>query len=61
MLFPLKKYYINGFKGYLECDGYQGYNMVPDIKCCCWAHVRRYLIDAIPKGRQYDYTDLAVQ
>ena len=56
------KNFLNGFKGYLECDGYQGYNKVPDIKrCSCWAHVRRYLIDAIPKGRQYDYTNPAVQ
>ena len=56
------KNFLNGFKGYLECDGYQGYNKVPDIKrCSCWAHVRRYLIDAIPKERQYDYTNPAVQ
>ncbi len=54
--------FLSGFKGYLECDGYQGYNKVPDIKrCCCWAHVRRYFIDAVPKGRQYDYSSPAVQ
>lgn len=56
------KYFLKGFDGYLECDGYQGYNKVPGItRCCCWAHVRRYLIDAIPKGKQYDYTNPAVQ
>jgi len=54
--------FLKGFKGYLECDGYQGYNAVPDIKrCCCWAHVRRYFIDAVPKGKQYDYSNPAVQ
>lgn len=56
------KTFLKGFKGYLECDGYQGYNKVPDIKrCSCWAHVRRYLIDAVPKGKQYDYGNPAVQ
>ncbi len=56
------KNFLKGFEGYLECDGYQGYNKVPGItRCCCWAHVRRYLIDAIPKGKQYDYTNPAVQ
>ena len=54
--------FLAGFKGYLACDGYQGYNKVPDIKrCCCWAHVRRYMIDAVPKGHQYDYSNPAVQ
>lgn len=54
--------FLTGFKGYLETDGYQGYNKVSDIKrCCCWAHVRRYFIDAVPKGKQYDYSNPAVQ
>ena len=39
------------------CDGYSGYNKVPDAKrTACWAHIRRYLTDAIPKGKQLDYT-----
>ena len=54
--------FLDGFKGYLMCDGYSGYNKVPDAKrLACWAHVRRYLIDAIPKGKQYDYSLPAVQ
>ena len=28
-------------------------------RCFCWAHVRRYLIDAISKGKQDDYTNPA--
>ena len=44
--------FLNGFEGYLETDGYQGYNNLPGIKrCCCWAHIRRAFIDAIPKGK----------
>ena len=46
----------------VETDGYQGYNSLPDIKrCSCWAHIRRYFIDAVPKGKQYDYSQPAVQ
>lgn len=47
---------------YLMVDGYQGYNKVKGVKLCnCWAHVRRYLLDAIPKGKEKDYTEPAVQ
>ena len=43
-------------------DGYQGYNLLKDGKrCCCYAHIRRYLLEAIPKGHEKDYTDPAVQ
>ena len=54
--------FLQGFRGYLETDGYQGYNNLPDIRrCSCWAHVRRYFTDAIPKGKEYDYSLPAVQ
>ena len=44
------------------CDGYSGYNKVPDAKrTACWAHIRRYLIDAVPKGKNLDYAQPAVQ
>ena len=44
------------------CDGYSGYNKVPDAKrTACWAHIRRYLADAIPKGKALDYTLPSVQ
>lgn len=47
---------------YLMTDGYQGYNKVPDTnRCCCWAHIRRYWLQAIPKGHEKDYTHPAVQ
>lgn len=54
---------LKGFSdGYLETDGDQGYNNLPGIKrCSCWAHTRRYFIDAVPKGKQYDYSNPAVQ
>ena len=34
---------------YLMVDGYKGYNKVPEAqRCCCWAHIRRYWLRAIP-------------
>ena len=54
--------FLHGFKGYMMCDGYSGYNKVPDAKrTACWAHIRRYLTDAIPKGKALDYTQPSVQ
>ena len=54
--------FLQGFRGYLMCDGYSGYNKVPDAKrTACWAHIRRYLTDAIPKGKELDYSQPSVQ
>ena len=54
--------FLDGFQGYLETDGYQGYNKVSGIKrCSCWEHIRRYFVDEIPKGKQLDYNQSAVQ
>ena len=54
--------FLDGFQGYLMCDGYSSYNKVKTAKrLACWAHIRRYLIDAIPKGKQFDYTQPPVQ
>ena len=47
---------------YLTVDGYQGYNSVEGVKICnCWAHVRRYLLEAIPTGKEKDFNEPAVQ
>lgn len=47
---------------FLMTDGYQGYNKVPDARrCCCWTHIRRYWLQAVPKGHEKDYTHPAVQ
>ncbi len=54
--------FLQGFRGYLMCDGYSGYNKVPDAKrTACLAHIRRYLTDAIPKGKELDYSQPSVQ
>ena len=54
--------FLKGFAGYLETDCYQGYNNLPDIRrCCCWAHLRRYFMEAVPKGKELDYSSPAAQ
>lgn len=45
------KRFLEGFKGFLQTDGYSGYNAVPDvIHCGCMAHLRRKFEEALPKG-----------
>ena len=47
------KAFLKGFKGFLHCDAYQGYNKVEEIeRIGCMAHCRRYFFDAIPKDRK---------
>lgn len=50
---------LEGFKGYLMTDGYDGYNAVARIdgveRLACWAHVRRRFVEAArvqPKGKR---------
>lgn len=54
--------FLENCGGYLMCDGFSGYNALKNVKrCSCWAHVRRYLLEAIPKGKKDDYSQPAVQ
>lgn len=54
--------FLKGSQGYLMTDGYQGYNRMPNLKrCCCYAHIRRAFVDAVPKGKELDYATPAVQ
>jgi transposase len=40
--------FLDGFKGYLQTDGYSGYNGLPDvIQIGCFSHARRYFDEAI--------------
>ncbi|MGL4799411.1 MAG: IS66 family transposase, partial [Cellulosilyticaceae bacterium] len=44
--------FLNGFAGYLCCDGYSGYNALENVtRCGCLAHMRRYWHEAIPATR----------
>jgi transposase len=41
--------YLKEFHGYLHTDGFAGYEKVEGVtRCGCWAHLRRYFVDAIP-------------
>lgn len=47
---------------YLMVDGFQGYDKLKNVKrCACYAHIRRYFLDAIPKGSEKDLSAPAVQ
>lgn len=40
--------YLSGYKGYLQVDGYAGYNQLTDVTLVgCWAHARRKYTDAL--------------
>ena len=57
--------FLDGFEGYLETDGYAGYNKLGErvIRCCCWAHARRKFWDSIPANQRKnpDYSLPAAQ
>lgn len=54
--------FLEDFSGHIMCDGYSGYNKLKKAtRTTCWSHIRRYLLDAIPKGKKMDYTLPAVQ
>ncbi len=41
--------FLNGYRGYLVCDGYDGYNKLTYVtRCGCWAHARRKFVEALP-------------
>lgn len=40
--------FLNGFKGYLQVDGYAGYNRLEEVTLVgCWAHARRKYDEAL--------------
>lgn len=47
---------LNNFKGYLQTDGYAGYNLYAAKKeithLACWAHARRYFEQALLQDKQ---------
>lgn len=43
------KNFLNGYQGYLCCDGYEGYHTLDSsiVICGCWAHARRHFANAL--------------
>ncbi len=41
--------FLAGYKGYVQCDGYAGYNALEKVDgitlCGCWAHARRKFVE----------------
>lgn len=53
--------FLEGFHGYLQSDGYSGYNKVLNVtRCGCWAHLRRRYQDAMPKNGVIEGSTAAV-
>ncbi|MRI80840.1 transposase [Aerococcaceae bacterium DSM 109653] len=41
--------FLEGYHGFMYCDGYEGYNKVAEVtRVGCWAHLRRKFNDGIP-------------
>jgi transposase len=39
--------FLEGFSGYVHCDGYLAYRNLPNITpCACWAHLKRKFLEA---------------
>ena len=58
------KEFLAGFQGYLQTDGYAGYNGVEGVTHVgCWAHARRKFVEAqqaVPKGQPSPTADQGV-
>jgi len=53
--------FLKGANAYLMCDGYQGYNDILDMKrWSYYAHIRRYFVNAVPKGKELDLSNATV-
>ncbi len=45
--------FLAGDRGYLVCDGYDGYNKLTCVtRCGCWAHARRKFVEALPTDKE---------
>jgi transposase len=46
------KRFLEGYAGYLVCDGYDGYHKLTDMtRCGCWALARRKFAEALPTDK----------
>lgn len=53
---------LSGYTGYIHTDAYKGYEKVSGVtRCLCWSHLRRYFVEALPKGTDSPKTTIAAQ
>ncbi len=54
--------FLNGFKGYVHCDGWSGYDKLECKRVGCFAHARRYFKEAMDvQADKEDYSTIAGQ
>ena len=54
--------FLGDYRGYLVCDGYDGYNKLKNaVRCGCFAHVRRKFVDALPSDPELFSTSQAAK
>lgn len=59
-IFP--KDFLEGFEGYLHTDAYKGYEKVEGVtRVLCFAHLRRYFVEALPKDAKKHSATLCAQ
>lgn len=45
--------FLGNYRGYLVCDGYDGYGKLKNVtRCGCFAHVRRKFTEALPTDKE---------
>ena len=51
------KEFLEGFKGFLHADGYEGYHSLPEdiIICGCWSHARRKFKEVLKSLKPSEY------
>ena len=53
--------FLTGFSGYLQTDGYSGYDKVQNVtRCGCWAHLRRKYQEALPRNGDVNGSTAAI-
>lgn len=52
--------FLGEFRGYLDTYCYQGYDNLPGIRRCCWAHLQRHFVEAVPNGKKLGYSNPTV-
>lgn len=54
--------FLGDYRGYLVCDGYDGYNKLKSaVRCGCWAHARRKFVEALPSDKTLIETSTAAK
>ena len=54
--------FLKGYTGYLVCDGYPGYNAVPDVtRCACLTHIRRKFLKTLPSDPEQRKTSVSAK